>query len=243
MVRRVVVIVAVVCAAMAAYAEEPLQRGVASFYAADFHGKKTASGETFDMNARTAAHRDLPFGTMLRVVDEDTKKETIVRVNDRGPFVKDRIIDLSYQAAVDLGIVKKGTARVAIYVIGKGDGGPASGQALELPGPSIAKPVKPGGSLPEPEAPGSSLAGTKTREPKAGDIVCKIQVGAFSSEANAKALYERLEHSGFSPTYEQAKAIIRVVIDRIPESELDAVQRRLGELGYRRLVIQKYRVL
>jgi rare lipoprotein A (peptidoglycan hydrolase) len=72
--------------------------GEASYYGAEFNGKKTASGEVFDMNALTAAHLELPFGTLCRVTNLMNQKEVIVRINDRGPFVKNRVIDLSYGA-------------------------------------------------------------------------------------------------------------------------------------------------
>ena len=93
------------------------QVGIASWYGPGFHGNRTASGEVYDMYAMTAAHRTLPFGTIVRVVDLDTGKSVVVRINDRGPFVEGRIIDLSYAAAVELGMVKKGLARVGIQIL------------------------------------------------------------------------------------------------------------------------------
>jgi rare lipoprotein A len=92
--------------------------GIASWYGPKFHGKKTSNGEMYDMYAHTAAHKTLPMNTMLKVVNKDNGKTTIVRVNDRGPFVDDRIIDLSNVAAHDIDMVKKGTAPVTIEVIG-----------------------------------------------------------------------------------------------------------------------------
>ena len=88
--------------------------GVASFYA---EGTRTASGEKFDPHALTAAHRTLPFGTRLRVTDVATGRSVIVRVNDRGPHVPGRIVDVSYSAAQMLGIVGRGTANVKIQVV------------------------------------------------------------------------------------------------------------------------------
>jgi rare lipoprotein A len=92
--------------------------GIASWYGPDFHGKNTSSGEPYDMYDFTAAHRTLPFDTMLKVTNLDTKLSTVVRINDRGPFVDDRIIDLSFAAAKDIGVVSKGTAKVKLEVIG-----------------------------------------------------------------------------------------------------------------------------
>ena len=93
------------------------QIGVASWYGPGFHGNKTASGEVFDMHARTAAHRTLPFGTLVRVTRLDSGASTVVRINDRGPTKRDRVIDLSNGAAQDLNLVKDGLARVRIDII------------------------------------------------------------------------------------------------------------------------------
>ncbi len=93
------------------------QRGVASWYGKGFQGKKTASGEVFDMHKLTAAHPSLPFGTILRVKSLSTGKHVEVRVNDRGPYAGGRIIDLSYSAAEKLGFLSKGEDRVEISVM------------------------------------------------------------------------------------------------------------------------------
>ncbi len=93
------------------------ETGVASWYGPNFQGKTTASGETFDMNELTAAHKSLPFGTRVRVTDLASNRQVVVRINDRGPFIKGRIIDLSKQAAEELGIVNSGTAEVGLQVI------------------------------------------------------------------------------------------------------------------------------
>ncbi|WP_462324696.1 septal ring lytic transglycosylase RlpA family protein [Desulfoplanes sp.] len=94
------------------------ETGVASWYGKKFHGRLTASGEIYDMHKRTAAHRILPMHTRLKVTNLDSGKETIVMVNDRGPFAKNRILDLSFRAAKDLGVVGPGTARVRISTLG-----------------------------------------------------------------------------------------------------------------------------
>lgn len=90
------------------------QHGTTSWYGRFFHGKKTATGATFDMHKLTAAHRTLPIPSYAKVVDLDTKKEVVVLVNDRGPYKGNRVLDLSYGAAKALGIVEKGLARVQI---------------------------------------------------------------------------------------------------------------------------------
>lgn len=92
-------------------------QGIASYYAHDFHGKKTANGESYDMYALTAAHRSFPFNTKVRVTNSGNGKSCIVRVNDRGPFKLERIMDLSLGAAEVLGMTKSGTANVTLEVV------------------------------------------------------------------------------------------------------------------------------
>lgn len=96
--------------------------GIASYYAQDFHGKQTSNGELFDMNALTAAHRTFPFDTMVRVTNLSNNRTVVVRVNDRGPFVDGRVIDLSLGAAKEIGLIQTGTARVKLEVLKWGDG-------------------------------------------------------------------------------------------------------------------------
>ncbi|WP_244610694.1 septal ring lytic transglycosylase RlpA family protein [Microvirga pakistanensis] len=91
------------------------QRGTASWYGPGFHGRKTASGERFNANEMTAAHRSLPFGTRLRVVNEQNGRSVIVRVNDRGPFAHRRIIDLAKGPAQALGLTSAGTGYVSLH--------------------------------------------------------------------------------------------------------------------------------
>lgn len=95
-------------------ASSVLASGMASYYGDAHAGNRTASGERFDPNGMTAAHRSLPFGTKLRVTDPSTGRSVIVRVNDRGPFHKSRLLDLSEGAARELGIVRRGRAMVQI---------------------------------------------------------------------------------------------------------------------------------
>ncbi len=92
--------------------------GIASWYGEDFHGLPTSTGEIYNMYDYTAAHKTLPLGLFVKVKNLENKKEVILRLNDRGPFVESRIIDLSYAAAKDLDIVAKGTAKVEVEVLG-----------------------------------------------------------------------------------------------------------------------------
>ena len=95
------------------------ETGLASWYGGDFHGRRTSNGETYNMHEMTAAHKILPMQTLLLVKNLENNRETVVRVNDRGPFVKDRIIDLSLAAAHELGIARPGTARVQVTALGE----------------------------------------------------------------------------------------------------------------------------
>jgi rare lipoprotein A len=97
------------------------EEGIASYYADAFHGNTTANGETFDMYKFTAAHRTLPLGTKVRVKNLDNGRSIILRINDRGPYIEGRLIDVSYAVAKQLGIVESGTAHVRVEVLQLGD--------------------------------------------------------------------------------------------------------------------------
>lgn len=105
--------------------------GYASWYGGKFHGRKTANGEIFDTHKLTAAHRTLPFGTFVEVTNLDNDKTVTVRINDRGPFVQGRIIDLSQAAAESLDMIRSGTAKVSIKIIEGNGEAPAP---IERPG-------------------------------------------------------------------------------------------------------------
>ena len=109
-------------APLIAYSSEPAKplrvwEGVASWYGPRFDGRRTASGQNFDMRAATAAHPTLPFGSLVRVICPKTGRSQLVRINDRGPFVEDREIDVSYAVARRLGIERRGVARVRIELL------------------------------------------------------------------------------------------------------------------------------
>jgi rare lipoprotein A len=96
-----------------------VEEGIASWYGGEFHGRNTSNGEVYDMHKKTAAHKTLPFGTYVKVVNLSTSKEVVVRINDRGPFVKERIIDLSFAAAKDIGLIEPGTAKVQVAALSR----------------------------------------------------------------------------------------------------------------------------
>ncbi len=142
-----------------------VQYGNASWYGKKFHGRSTANGERFDMYRKSAAHKTLPLGTYVKAVHLTNKKQVIVRINDRGPFVKGRIIDFSYAAAKEIGLVGPGIARVKIIALGREIG--------EIESTSGRKPL------------------VEIRDLKRGEFT--IQVGAFKDRDNAIRLSNRLK--------------------------------------------------
>jgi rare lipoprotein A len=96
-------------------------KGISSYYGEDFHGKLTANGEVYDMYGLTAAHKTLPLNTIVRVTNLENEKSLILRINDRGPYVKGRMLDCSYGAALKLGFIGNGTTKVKVEVIELGD--------------------------------------------------------------------------------------------------------------------------
>ncbi len=93
------------------------ETGIASWYGPGFHGNLTANGEVYDMNGISAAHKTLPLGTVVRVIDRETGRSIVVRINDRGPFIEGRIIDLSKGAAEELGMVERGIIEVGLRIV------------------------------------------------------------------------------------------------------------------------------
>lgn len=160
------------------------ETGIASWYGTKFHGKRTANGERYDMYAMSAAHKTLPLPTMVRVTNLDNGRSVVVRVNDRGPFVKSRVIDLSYAAAKTLGYDDTGTASVRVEVLGNrsgSSGSTTSGNSRVVRPAPVQRPV----ILPQSRVP----ATTSRARPGA----MYIQLGAFSSHTNARQLKESLE--------------------------------------------------
>ena len=164
------------------------EKGIASWYGEEFHGRPTASGEVFDMYALTAAHRVLPLGAYRKVTNLDNGKSVIVQVNDRGPFVRERILDLSYGAARVLGMITTGTAPVEIELVEQGRG---------RPGPFT---VQVGAFMVEENAEGLS-ARLMNRYPEVlvvpfqvdGKTYFRVRVGNFSEEDPARKLSRQLE--------------------------------------------------
>ncbi len=147
-------------------AEGFVERGVASWYGPPFHGRRTSNGEIYNMDAMTAAHKTLPMGTQVRVLNLQNGKETVVRINDRGPFVPGRVIDLSREAARRIDLVGPGTCEAEIAVLGK--------EVLTWRSPF-----------------GDRLM-VEIRDPRKGSFT--VQIGAFRDENNARRMAERLRN-------------------------------------------------
>lgn len=197
------------------------ERGIASWYGPKFHGKRTSSGETYDMHAMTAAHKTLPLPTWVEVRNLKNNKSVFVKVNDRGPFVENRVIDLSRTAAERLDIITDGTGLVEVTVLEFDSAGNllAPVPSAPLPAPIIVKrsELAPLGaaqasastpvvaSEPEPaitpattQDTTATMAHTATAVTAAGDTTrLYAQVGAFSLRDNAEGLFIRLRDSGF----------------------------------------------
>jgi rare lipoprotein A len=168
--------------------------GTASWYGPEFHGKKTASGEVFDMRDLTAAHKDLPLGTTCIVTNLRNNKSVTVRINDRGPFVKDRVIDLSYAAAKVVGMIDTGTAPVRVEVLAGGD---TTGTEPVAAPAVVETPIETEAIVPPPaETIASAPTGTGTVPPPTETgVVFTVQVGSFSSKANADTLLATISTS------------------------------------------------
>lgn len=155
------------------------ERGVASWYGTKFHGHRTSSGETYDMYGMSAAHKSLPLPTYARVTNLQNGKSVIVKINDRGPFHDNRLIDLSYAAAARLDILDKGTGMVEVQAIDAGQ------YVRDQQKPAIAA------SKPKVAVPGAMMAAAVT--PAAvQDALLYLQLGAFSDRSNAERLRTRL---------------------------------------------------
>ncbi len=167
-------------------------RGMASWYGKDFHGKPTANGEIYDMHGISAAHRELPLGTVVDVTHLDNGRKVRVRVNDRGPFIRGRILDLSYGAAKKLDMVGEGVARVEIRIVSVGGGtaGPLStlrftvqAGAYQEKSNAVAILRRIEGAHPEAEI--ASAGGWH-----------RVRVGNFRYRKDAEAVRRQLERAG-----------------------------------------------
>ena len=181
------------------------QRGVASWYGKKFHGQKTSSGEIYDMYQMTAAHPTMPIPSYARVTNPKNGVSVVVRVNDRGPFHSNRIMDLSYTAALKLGYINQGSALVEVQQVRAGDVPPVARAATPAPIPAPAPvevapraapvvPLQPSPVAVAPSAPIEDRAAAPlTAPPSASAEGIYLQLGAFATRANAEAMKERVQ--------------------------------------------------
>lgn len=205
------------------------ERGIASWYGKKFHGKRTASGEIYDMYGMTAAHPTLPVPSYARVTNLSNKKSVVVRVNDRGPFLRERIIDLSYVAAYKLGIVDNGSAEVMVEVESLVADGNV--QPIEITDSVVVTPLKPTTAL------------SVSSEPAASGNVY-LQLGAFRSQQGAESFLGRMniEFEGGGKRielYQKDDDMVRVHIGPYPtQDEARAVAEKLQpRLGFKPFVV------
>lgn len=208
---------------------EVIERGVASWYGPKFHGRKTANGERYDMHAMTAAHPSLPFGTVLEVRNLDNGKTCRVRINDRGPFVHGRIVDLSYHAARQLDMVRTGVAEVEIALVKPPDAVRPELGPTPLPADPTVR-LASNGSLDAPP-PGSNLADAVD-----GDFT--VQVGAFTERERATTLQRLLATHYADAAVRSDGTWHRVHVGRFAErGAAEALRSELEDLGWAALVI------
>lgn len=189
--------------------KDRVTEGVSSWYGKDFDGKYTASGEIFDMNGMTAAHRTLPLGTMIRVTNLDNLKQAVLKVNDRGPFVSGSDLDCSYGAAKALGFAGQGLARVRIEVVAEA-------------------PVRP---KREP-SPGEVLVAGPGKPQAILDASFTVQVGAFLSETNAVRFRDKMQEQFGDAYVIKFNEFYRVRVGHLPTQEAaEALQRQIQGTG------------
>ncbi|MFO1315644.1 MAG: septal ring lytic transglycosylase RlpA family protein [Burkholderiales bacterium] len=191
------------------------ERGIASWYGRKFHGQKTSIGETYDMYAMTAAHPTLPLPSYARVTNVATGKSIVVRVNDRGPFLHGRVIDLSYAAAYKVGIAAKGSGEVEVEAIIPGDG-PVLAAAPPLPPVVAAAP------------PPATTAAAKPPEPPPAPITRDaagfvVQLGAFRNFNNAQTflahVQAQLADAQVEPKVRDVGGLYRVYVGPYPDRD------------------------
>ncbi|MDX8380680.1 MAG: septal ring lytic transglycosylase RlpA family protein [Ghiorsea sp.] len=211
------------------------ETGIASWYGKKFHGKKTANGEIYDMHAMTAAHTTLPIPSVVRVTNLENGKAIEVRVNDRGPFVKSRLIDLSYAAAKALGYSQQGTTRVRVQTIHSAD----VSSEIVSPRPitaSIATQLITPIATPITAIERASVVGKKQNEPKIE--MAYVQIGAFSSKDSAEAVIERLKNNRELVHVMPVGQLYRVRVGPFDlDSEAEVVLKNVHDEGYNRAMI------
>ena len=220
--------------------------GIASWYGKKFHGRRTALGETYDMYSMTAAHKTLPLPSYVRVRNLANNRSVVVRVNDRGPFLHKRLIDLSYVAAYKLDMLKTGTANVEVVALTPGMESTPPGKGVQVAtatdesGDGIQvealPPANQGISVANQPAHVATAADFATTTAK-GSKVIYVQVGAFSAAENAEKLRDRLEQANFRPVLvlpvrKDTQQLFRVRVGPLDNANQgESLSRRLAEFG------------
>jgi len=227
------------------------QEGFASWYGKKYHGRKTSNGEVYDMYAMTAAHTTLPIPSYVRVTNINNQRSVIVRVNDRGPFIDNRIIDLSYVAAKKLGIVSSGTGRVLVEALSPSNFNSNTVSSTSSTATLTSRPYvdqRGGGALKQAPSPVATYQSRPKEtlvlpepvqqsqiipQPSLSTPSSKwLQTGAFSVLANAESLKARLYKDGFDSQIVRAGALYKVVLGPLNTSNTEEVQQRLQNFGY-----------
>ena len=204
------------------------ERGHASWYGKKFHGRRTSSGETYDMFAMSGAHKTLPILTYARITNLSNGKSVVVRINDRGPFHSGRIVDLSYSAAHRIGIIGDGSAEVELEVVD------ASGRTLVAANPPAAsvpaaKPAVVAEVKPLPPGPPIALQVARKIQPRF------LQAGSFSDSRNAATFREHLAIAGIKPLLMKSETrngqwLYRVLVGPFADAAaLEAMRRKLAD--------------
>ncbi len=227
--------VALLLSAMSAFAQSS-ETGIASYYGDQFDGHLTASGQPYDPNAFTAAHRTLRLGVRLEVVNLDNGKWTVVTVNDRGPYVKGRLIDVSKAAAEKLGMIATGTARVRIWPIPLDETPEPPADLAQIIKAAHAREREKGkatASAPTSAAtPASSTAPESTLPPARF-----IQVGAFQSTSNAKVFFKLLVQEGFAPKARVQNGMNRIYLEAASADAAQSLVQSLQQQGHPQVLV------
>lgn len=210
---------------------------VASYYAEKYHGRKTSNGETFNMYDLTAAHKTLPFNTKVKVTNLSNGKSVVVRINDRGPFVKGREIDLSKAAAVKIGMIKSGTAKVSLEIVGGSDAAASVNvsQDQKAGAAENGSQGKNGGNASK----NQNLAAFAKNA--ANCERWNIQLGAFSSKKNASIFAADAQSAGFKRlAYQTTKSgIVRVIIKDLPTEKVQPTLNALEKKGFNNYLVRE----
>lgn len=208
--------------------------GIASWYGAQYHHHMTSDGEVFDMDRPSAAHTTLPLPSIVEVINLENGRRIRVRVNDRGPFVPGRIIDLSREGAKELGFYGKGSARVRVRYVGlapRGGGGSREFASLDAASSLITSfSHDPAAASPERVTQGSGVLDVSRPE-----IRPRVQAGAYADPANAKAAQNALHGLGqvtLLPLEQGSKTLWRVIVEGSPEEGASSLVSALAASGY-----------